>query len=108
MKSLFSVASLCVTRIVPATGGGGKGDSTCDCEFSALPSCPDALRQRVLGMGGRLRRLDRPEQEGAIQPGEVLRHSTMEMVQRYVRLAQVDIEEAQRQASPVYNWDLRV
>ena len=39
---------------------------------------------------------------------EILGHSTMEMVQRYVHLAQVDIEEAHRQASPVYNWDLRV
>ncbi len=39
---------------------------------------------------------------------EILGHSTMEMVQRCVHLAQVDIEEAQRQASPVYNWDLRV
>jgi site-specific recombinase XerD len=39
---------------------------------------------------------------------EILGHSTMEMVQRYVHLAQVDIEEAHRQASPVYTWDLRV
>jgi hypothetical protein len=28
---------------------------------------------------------------------------TMEMVQRYVHLAQVDIGEAHRRASPVYN-----
>ena len=45
---------------------------------------------------------------------EILGHSTMEMVQRYVHLAQVDAdqvdpdEEAHRQASPVYNWDLRI
>ena len=32
----------------------------------------------------------------------------VEMVQRYVHLAQVDIEEAYRMASPVYNMDLRV
>ena len=44
----------------------------------------------------------------------MLGHSTMEMVQRYVHLAQVDAdrtdpkEEAHRQASPVYNLDLRV
>ena len=39
---------------------------------------------------------------------EILGHSTMTMVLRYVHLAQVDIEEAHRRASPVYNWDLRV
>jgi site-specific recombinase XerD len=38
---------------------------------------------------------------------EILGHSTMTMVNRYVHLAQVDIEEAHRQASPVYNMDLR-
>ena len=38
----------------------------------------------------------------------ILGHSTMVMVQRYIHLAQVDIEEAHRRASPVYNWDLRV
>lgn len=38
----------------------------------------------------------------------ILGHSTMRMVERYVHLAQVDIEEAHRRASPVYNWDLRV
>jgi site-specific recombinase XerD len=36
----------------------------------------------------------------------ILGHSTMEMVRRYVHLAEVDIEEAHRRASPVYNWDL--
>jgi len=39
---------------------------------------------------------------------EILGHSTMTMVQRYVHLAEVDIQEAHRRASPVYNWDLRV
>lgn len=39
---------------------------------------------------------------------EILGHSTMTMVMRYVHLAEVDIEEAHRRASPVYNWDLRV
>jgi site-specific recombinase XerD len=39
---------------------------------------------------------------------EILGHSTMTMVNRYVHLAQVDIDEAHRQASPVFNWDLRV
>ncbi len=38
---------------------------------------------------------------------EILGHSTMTMVERYVHLPQVDIEEAHRHASPVYNWDLR-
>jgi integrase/recombinase XerD len=37
----------------------------------------------------------------------ILGHSTMEMVQRYVHLAEVDIEDAHRRASPVYNMDLR-
>ena len=39
---------------------------------------------------------------------EILGHSTMTMVNRYVHLAQVDIEEAHRHASPVFNLDLRV
>jgi integrase/recombinase XerD len=39
---------------------------------------------------------------------EILGHSTMEMVERYVHLAQVDIEDAHRQPSPVCNWNLRV
>jgi site-specific recombinase XerD len=39
---------------------------------------------------------------------EILGHSTMVMVERYVHLAEVDIEEAHRRASPVYNWDLKV
>jgi integrase/recombinase XerD len=34
---------------------------------------------------------------------DILGHSTMTMVNRYVHLAQVDIEEAHRNASPVYN-----
>jgi integrase/recombinase XerD len=38
----------------------------------------------------------------------ILGHSTMEMVQRYVHLAEVDIKDAHRRASPVHNWDLRV
>jgi site-specific recombinase XerD len=38
---------------------------------------------------------------------EILGHSTMAMVERYIHLAQVDIEEAHKRASPVYNWDLR-
>jgi len=37
----------------------------------------------------------------------ILGHATMTMVNRYVHMAQVDIEEAHRGASPVYNWDLR-
>ena len=39
---------------------------------------------------------------------EILRHSSLEMVQRYVHLAQVDTEEPRRQANPVYYWGLRV
>jgi integrase/recombinase XerD len=39
---------------------------------------------------------------------EILGHSTMAMVSRYVHYAEVDLEEAHRMASPVYNWDLRV
>jgi site-specific recombinase XerD len=39
---------------------------------------------------------------------EILGHSTMTMVERYVHFAQVDIDQAHRRASPVYNWDLRL
>ncbi len=35
-----------------------------------------------------------------------LGHTTLEMVKVYLRLAQVDLEEAHRQASPVSNWRL--
>jgi site-specific recombinase XerD len=37
---------------------------------------------------------------------EMLGHETLEMVQRYLRLAQADIERAHEQASPVANWRL--
>jgi hypothetical protein len=39
---------------------------------------------------------------------KILGHSTMTMVNRYVHLAQIDIDDAHRRASPVYNWDLRL
>ena len=44
----------------------------------------------------------------ALELKEILGHSTMTMVLRYVHLAQVDIDEAHRRASPVYNWDLHL
>jgi site-specific recombinase XerD len=37
---------------------------------------------------------------------EILGHSTMDMVRRYINLAQVDLENAHRKASPVENWKL--
>lgn len=36
----------------------------------------------------------------------ILGHSTLEMVRKYLRLAQVDVEDAHRRASPVENWRL--
>ncbi|MBN1316343.1 MAG: site-specific integrase [Anaerolineales bacterium] len=36
----------------------------------------------------------------------LLGHSTLDMVQRYTRIAQVDIERAHQKASPANNWRL--
>jgi len=37
---------------------------------------------------------------------EILGHSTMETVKIYLKIAQVDIDQAHRRASPVANWNL--
>jgi len=37
---------------------------------------------------------------------EILGHTTMDMVRRYLHIAQVDLESAHRRASPVENWGL--
>ena len=38
---------------------------------------------------------------------ELLGHSSLDMVKKYIRLAQLDLEQAHRRASPVDNWRLR-
>jgi integrase/recombinase XerD len=38
---------------------------------------------------------------------ELLGHSSLDMVRRYVKLAQLDLEQTHRKASPVDNWGLR-
>lgn len=37
---------------------------------------------------------------------QMLGHSSMEMVKRYLKLAQVDLDMVHRKASPVDNWRL--
>ena len=82
------------------------------------PLTPSALRKRLIKIG---ERVDVPDANPhrfrytfAIQylrnGGDVftlqalLGHATMTMVQRYLRLAQADVENAHRRASPVDNW----
>ena len=97
---------------------GLQGLQACIAASGHKPLTPSALHHRLIRIGQRAGVSDiqthRFRYTFAVQyirnGGDaftlqtILGHTTMEMVTYYIRLAQADLEQAHRRASPVDNW----